>query len=409
MDGEVNSTDTPGSAIAYRKAYKDVKASYLNRIRWAVTLFYFAMGLNFSTWASRIPDIKTSLGLSEGDLGTILFCIPVGQMCMMAFSGRLAVKYGSHRMVVLGLSLYIAALMTLGLAVETWQLALGLFFFGVCSNLTNISVNTQGIYTEGLFRRPVMSSFHGAWSLAGFTGALIGIGMKGFKIDPHLHFIIVGVLLWSVIFLNYKYLIKAKSQPKAKTKTKFFSKPDTVLMWLGAMSFCCMLSEGIMFDWSGVYFTDVIKVDGALGVLGYASFMAMMATGRFMGDIVVRKIGRKKMLIISGCLISIGLYTAVLLPYIVPATLAFMLVGLGVSTVVPSVYSIAGRRPNMEPSIALQTVSSVSFLGFMLGPPIIGHVAHATSLRISFAIIGVFGFLIAFLVYKVKAITAEQS
>lgn len=407
MDGEVKITDKSGSAIVYRKPYKEMKASYLKRIRWAVTLFYFAMGLNFATWASRIPDIKTSLGLSEGDLGTILFCIPVGQMCMMLFSGRLAVKYGSHRMVVLGLSSYIAALITLGLAQDQWQLSLGLFFFGVCSNLTNISVNTQGIYTEGLFRRPVMSSFHGAWSLAGFTGALIGIGMKGLKVDPYLHFIIVAVVLWGVIFLNYSYLIKAKSKPVEKKKKKGFSKPDPVLMWLGAMAFCCMLSEGIMFDWSGVYFTDVIGVEGALGVLGYASFMAMMATGRFLGDKVVKRIGRKKLLIISGCLISIGLYTAVLLPYIVPATLAFMLVGLGVSSVVPSVYSIAGRRPGIEPSIALQTVSSVSFLGFMLGPPIIGHVAHATSLRISFAIIGVFGFLIAFLVYRVKPITEE--
>lgn len=408
MNVEVkNSTPKPDTPIAYRKAYKDVKASYLNRIRWAVTLFYFSMGLNFATWASRIPDIKRALNLSEGDLGTILFCIPVGQMCMMAFSGRIAVKYGSHRTAVFGLSFYIAALMLLGLAQDQWQLSLALFFFGISSNLTNISVNTQGILTEGVFRRPVMSSFHGAWSTAGFTGALIGILMKGFKVEPYLHFIIVGVMLWGVIFFNYKYLIKAKRMAAPKEKKKRFSKPDTVLLWLGAMSFCCMLSEGIMFDWSGVYFTDVIKVDGPLGVLGYASFMAMMATGRFMGDIVVRKIGRKKMLIISGCFISIGLYMAVLLPYIVPATLAFMMVGLGVSTVVPSVYSIAGRRPGMEPSIALQTVSSVSFLGFMLGPPVIGHVAHATSLRISFAIIGAFGFLIAFLVYKVKAITAE--
>jgi MFS family permease len=406
MSGKVKLNDNPMNASVYRKAYKDIKTSYLNRIRWAVTLFYFAMGLNFATWASRIPDIKTSLGLTDGDLGTILFCIPVGQMCMMIFSGRLAVKYGSHRIVVLGLSMYIAAMMTLGFAQAPWQLSVALFFFGVCSNLTNISVNTQGIFTEGLFGRPVMSSFHGAWSTAGFTGALIGILMKSFKIGPYLHFIIVGAVLWGVIFFNYKYLIKAKSKPKQPNqKKKRFNKPDTVLLWLGAMSFCCMLSEGIMFDWSGVYFTDVIKVDGALGVLGYASFMAMMATGRFMGDIVVRKIGRKKMLIISGCFISIGLYTAVLLPYLVPATLAFMMVGLGVSTVVPSVYSIAGRRPNMEPSIALQTVSSVSFLGFMLGPPVIGHVAHLTSLRISFAIIGVFGFLIAFLVYRVKAIT----
>jgi MFS family permease len=283
MDGEVNSTDIPGSTITYRKAYKDMKASYLNRIRWAVTLFYFAMGLNFATWASRIPDIKTALGLSEGDLGTILFCIPVGQMCMMIFSGRLAVKYGSHRIVVLGLSMYIAAMMTLGFAQAPWQLSVALFFFGIFSNLTNISVNTQGIFTEGLFRRPVMSSFHGAWSTAGFTGALIGILMKSFKIEPYLHFIIVGVVLWGVIFFNYKYLIKAKRQAKPKEKKKRFSKPDTVLLWLGAMAFCCMLSEGIMFDWSGVYFTDVIKVDGALGVLGYASFMAMMANGPLYG------------------------------------------------------------------------------------------------------------------------------
>lgn len=407
MEGEVKITDKPSGALIYRKAYKDVKASYLNRVRWAVTLFYFSMGLNFATWASRIPDIKNALGLTEGDLGTILFSIPVGQLCIMPFSGKLAVKYGSHRTVVFGLSLYVTALIMLGFAQHQWQLMLALFFFGVCSNLTNISVNTQGIYTEGLFRRTVMSSFHGAWSTAGFTGALIGIAMKSLKLEPYVHFMIVGFLIWGVIFLNYKYLVKVKSQPQLQEKKKLFSKPDTVLLWLGAMSFCCMLSEGIMFDWSGVYFSDVIKAEGPLAVLGYASFMAMMATGRFLGDRVIRKLGRKKVLIISGCLISIGLYSAVLLPYIIPATLAFMMVGLGVSTIVPTIYSIAGRRPGISPSIALQTVSSVSFLGFMLGPPVIGHVAHATSLRISFAIIGVFGFAIAFLVTRIKAITEE--
>lgn len=405
MEGEVKLTNTSNGSLAYKKAYKDVKASYLNRIRWAVTLFYFGMGLNFATWASRIPDIKEALGLTEGDLGTLLFFIPVGQLCIMAFSGRLAVKYGSHRMVTLGLSLYVVALILLGFAQNQWQLSLILLFFGVCSNVTNIAVNTQGIYTEGLFRRAVMSSFHGAWSLAGFTGALIGIGMKAMQLHPRVHFIAVGIIIWGIIFFNHTHLVSVKSRPKPSGKQKIFSKPDTVLIWLGVMSFCCMLSEGVMFDWSGVYFSDVINAKGALAVLGYASFMGMMATGRFLGDRVIRKLGRKKVLIISGCFVSAGLFTAVFLPYIVPATLAFMLVGLGVSTIIPSIYSIAGRRPNIDPSIALQTVSSVSFLGFMLGPPVIGHVAHLTSLRISFAVIGIFGFLIAFLVYKVKAIT----
>lgn len=404
MQGEIKLSDKPKGVLPYKKAYKDVKASYLNRIRWAVTLFYFTLGLAFSTWASRIPDIRVSMGMSEADLGTVLFAIPIGQLFIMPFSGRLANKYGSHRTAVFGLIFYILALIGLGFSTERWHLMLALFFFGMFSNLSNISINTQGIYTEGLFRRAIMSSFHGAWSTAGFTGAMIGLVMLSFKFNPLTHFIIVAIILYGIILFNYKYLIKAKPVIIAAKKKKLFAKPEPILLWLGVMAFCCMVSEGIMFDWSGVYFKDVVQAPGSLVVLGYASFMIMMAMGRFFGDKVIRRIGRKRVLIISGCMISIGLYMAVLLPYLITSTLAFMIVGLGVSTIVPTIYGIAGRTPNVAPSIALQTVSSVSFLGFMLGPPMIGYVAHATSLRISFAIIGIFGFGIAFLVSRMKAI-----
>ncbi|GGB78643.1 MFS transporter [Flavobacterium suaedae] len=392
------------AGVSYRKAYRDVKASHLNRIRWAVGLYYFTMGLCFATWASRIPDIKTKLSLTEADLGTVLFAIPVGQLVIMPFSGILATKYGSHKTALLGLSCYLLSLITIGFAEEQWQLLLSLFLFGMCSNLTNISINTQGIYTEGLFRRPIMSAFHGAWSIAGFTGALIGLGMIALNLIPLYHFAIVAVLLLIVLFTNYKYLIRAKKQ-ELTPKKNVFKKPDTVLVWLGIMAFGCMMSEGIMFDWSGVYFKEVVKAPGALVVLGYASFMIMMAAGRFFGDRIIKKAGRKRVLQISGCLISVGLITAVFLPYLIPSTLAFMLVGLGVSTIIPTIYSIAGRRPGIPPGIALQTVSSVSFLGFMLGPPVIGYVAQATSLKVSFAIIATLGFGITILVSKVKAIT----
>lgn len=391
--------------LSYRTAYAGAKASYLNRIRWAVTLFYFAMGLNFSTWASRISDIQLALGLSKGDLGTVLLSIPVGQLFIMPFSGKLAAKYGSHRTLVFGLSFYILSLVSLGLATQRWHLMLALAFFGIFSNLTNISVNTQGIYAEGLFRRAIMSSFHGAWSTAGFTGAFIGIGMIAFGLSPLMHFIIVGVVLLLIISFNYKYLVKAKTGPPMQEKRKLFSKPDGVLLWLGIMAFCCMMSEGIMFDWSVIYFEDVIKISGSMKVLGYTCFMVMMATGRFLGDRVIRKIGRKRMLQISGVLISAGMYSAVALPYMITAAAAFMLIGLGVSTVVPIIFSVAGRRPGIAPSIALQTVSSVSFLGFMVGPPIIGYVSEVTGLRASFAIIGIFGIGIAILATRIKAIS----
>ncbi|KGO85338.1 major facilitator transporter [Flavobacterium rivuli WB 3.3-2 = DSM 21788] len=405
MDTEINLSRKVRKPL---KAYKEAKQSYLNRMRLAVSLFYFSMGLTFATWASRIPDIKETLHLSEADLGTVLFSIPCGQLLMMPFSAKIVVRYGSSKTVVAGIIMYIAAMVSLGFGHERWHLMLSLFFFGVFSNFTNISVNTQGLLTEGIFNKPIMSSFHGAWSLAGFTGALIGLLMMNIGLPPRIHFAIVALILYIVIALNFRHLVKtrpAKPQAiEAEKKRSFLPKLNPALVWLGVIGFCSMVSEGIMFDWSGVYFKEVVKAPESLVVLGYTSFMIMMASGRFIGDKVTARFGRKRVLQVSGVLISGGMYLAVFLPYIIPAAIGFMLVGLGVSTVVPGVYSIAGKTPGIEPSKALTAVSSVSFLGFLIGPPVIGYIAHAVGLKMSFALIGIFGIGIAFLVNRVKAI-----
>lgn len=277
----------------YKKSYREAKASYLNRIRLGVGSFYFGMGLCFASWASRIPDIKTSLHLSEATLGSILFAVPVGQLAMMPFSGKLVTRFGSHNTLLFAIIMYTISLANLGLASNPWVLALGLFFFGVFGNLSNISVNTQGVYTEGLFKRTIMSSFHGMWSLAGFTGAFVGLGMLALELTPFQHFVCVGILVLSLISFNIKYLIKAVEKPQPK-KEKGFRKPDRLLLWLGIIGFCCMASEGVMFDWSGVYFKDVVKAPGPLVILGYTSFMIMMASGRFFWRSFHSKIWSKK-------------------------------------------------------------------------------------------------------------------
>lgn len=130
--------------------------------------------------------------------------------------------------------------------------------------------------------------------------------------------------------------------------------------------------------------------------------MIMMASGRFLGDQLITQFGRKKVMQISGIMISTGLLTAVILPYIIPSTIAFMIVGLGVSTIIPTLYSIAGKHPTIPTGEALTAVSSVSFLGFLMGPPVIGAISELFGLRFSFAFISIFGFLIAFLVKRVK-------
>jgi MFS family permease len=380
------------------------------RIRWAVAMVYFCMGLCFASWASRIPDIKTYLQLSDGMLGTILFALPAGQFLMMPISGKLVTRFGSSQMLLYGLPLYSICLTSIGFVREGWQLAIALFLFGLAGNLCNISINTQGVAAERLYQRPIMASFHGGWSLAGFTGALIGLLMINLKVAPNWHFITIILIVWVIVYNNYPHLIQTKPEVrKDGPGRRFFKKPDSILLQLGIIGFCSMASEGAMFDWSGVYFKDVVKAPSSLVILGYTSFMIMMAAGRFMADYLISRIGRKRLLQICGVMISTGLFTAVLFPFLVPATIAFMVVGLGVSSIVPTVYSAAGKYGKVPPGIALATVSSVSFLGFLMGPPLIGYISEIAGLRYSFAAIGVFGLGISLLVSRIKALKNEPA
>jgi MFS family permease len=375
------------------------------RIRIAVALVYFCMGLCFASWASRIPDIKSALHLNDGMLGSILFALPVGQFLMMPFSGKLVTHFGSRRVILFALPLYTICLSNIGLVKAGWQLALALFLFGLAGNMCNISINTQGVAAERLYERPIMASFHGGWSLAGFTGALIGLLMINLKIPPYWHFLTVIMIVWIIVWINHPFLIQGKSGfNKDEPKRKFFSRPDKILLQLGIIGFCSMASEGAMFDWSGVYFKDIVKAPSSLVILGYTSFMIMMATGRFVADSIIIRIGRKRLLQICGVMISSGLFISVLFPYLISCTFAFMMVGLGVSSIVPTVYSAAGRHGKVPAGIALATVSSVSFLGFLMGPPLIGYISQMAGLRYSFAVIGIFGMGISLLVSRIKAL-----
>ncbi len=374
------------------------------RIRIAIALFYFSMGFCFASWASRIPDIKTTLHLGDAALGTILFALPVGSFLMMPISGKLVTRFGSRKVIMFAVPGYTICMTNLGMATHGWQLGVGLFLFGVFGNMCNISINTQGVAAEKIYNRPIMSAFHGGWSIAGFTGALVGLAMINLKISPYVHFWIVASIVFLIIVANHNKLIQGKTGAVlSSTKKRFFSKPDSTLLQIGIIGFCSMASEGAMFDWSGVYFKDVVHAPYSLVILGYTSFMIMMALGRFIADRLVMRFGRKQLLRVSGIMISSGLFISVIFPYLVISTIAFMMVGLGVSSIVPSVYSAAGRHGKVAPGIALATVSSVSFLGFLMGPPLIGYISAAAGLRYSFAVIGIFGFCITLLVSKIKA------
>ncbi len=377
-----------------------------HRIRLSVSFFYFAQGICFGSWASRIPEIKAQLNLSDAQLGSILLGLPLGQLLTMPISGRLVTAYGSRRILTIFAPFYALALTNIGLANAGWQLALGLFLFGVVGNMCNISLNTQAVAAEKVYGSPIMTSFHGVWSVGGLCGALVGLVMVNLHQVPAVHFYIIAALVWLHIFINYDYLVPSEKAAEGSTavKQKLFTLPQGFMVQLGAIGFCSMATEGAMFDWSGVYFETIVQAPKTYVVLGYASFMVMMATGRFLGDAMIQKYGRKRWLQVSGLLVSTGMFISVCFPFLVPATIGFMLVGVGVSGIVPMVYSIAGNSQTIAPGMALAMVSGVSYFGFLLGPPLIGYISAATSLQYSYAIIGCLGLFITLLVNKLSAI-----
>ena len=368
--------------------------------RIAVNAFFFISGLTFATWASRIPDIKTRLQLSNARLGAVLFALPAGLMTSLLFAGWLVSRYSSRKVMIAAAVFYPAALVLLGLSANVWQLVFVLFLFGLGSNLVNIAMNTQAVDVESMYGRSVMASFHGLWSIAGFSGAAAGTLLVSAGVAPWMHFLIIFATAVLLVLFFYKFTLPADTG--SSEKQPFFVKPDRFILNLGLIAFCSMLCEGAMADWSGVYFQNIVKAPAAFITLGYVAFTGAMATGRFLGDRMVTKLGIKKLLQLSATFIATGLFISILFPYLAASVVGFLLVGLGVSSVVPLIYSQAGKSGTMQPGLALAAVSSISFLGFLIGPPLIGFIAEAAGLRLSFAVIAIIGLFPAVLAGKIK-------
>ncbi len=357
--------------------------------RLAVVALFFVAGLSFASWASRIPDIKMKLQLNDAALGGVLFALPIGSMISLPLAGWLVARFGSRKVIGIAAIAYPSILVLIGLSASVWQIVPVVFLFGLVGNMCNIAINTQAVGVEALYGRSIMASFHGIWSLAGFTGAAIGTLMVSKTVIPLYHFMLIAAIAVSAVLLVQKFTLATDTGASGQ---KLIFKPDPMLLKLGLIAFSCMVCEGTMFDWSGVYFQKVVAVPKSMTTLGYAAFMGTMAGGRFVGDRLVTRFGKQRVLQGSGILIVTGLLTAVIFPEVIPATIGFLLVGFGVSSVVPLVYSTAGKSKTLSPGVALTAVSTIGFLGFLMGPPVVGFMAQAFSLRWSFTLIAALGF-----------------
>lgn len=392
------------------------------KIKLAVTSFYLCQGLCFATWASRISSIKDYFGISDDFIwAIILFMIPVGKFIAIPLAGYTVSKLGSKIMVQVAILGYALSLFLVGITQNIYILGTCLFLFGVFWNLTDISLNTQGIGVERIFGKTIMGSFHGAWSLAACIGALIGFLMINFHVNTFYHFTIIALLILATWLISRKFLqpdVKNNNDETEKEKVagmkkvlegkeSKFKMPELVLIQLGIIGLFALVVESAMFDWGNVYFKTTVKAPDSL-LIGFLIFMVMMTVGRFSTNSAYKALGKQKTIQLAGLCIFIGMFLSALIPHVITTSIGFMLVGLGISCIVPTIYSIVGEKSKTPTSIALTILSTISLIGSLIAPLLIGSISKLFNMNYAYMIVGILGLAIVLITTFTKAIKEEK-
>jgi MFS family permease len=355
-----------------------------------LSLFFFLSGFSFSTWASRIPTIKMAFDLNDAELGSILLAMPIGSLLGLPISGWLVSKYNSRVPLIIGFALNTFALALIGFSHNVFTLVVAVLLFSFTTRIYNISVNTQAISLQKFYEHKIMGSFHGFWSTGGIFGILFSTLMLNLGTSIQTHFIMVGVVALILTLVSYQYLLK--NDRAEKGNKIILGKPDPYIFYLGVVAFLSAICEGGMFDWSGIYFQQILHVE--IFTYGYLIFMTFMAASRFLSDKIIAVIGMPNTYIMSALCVVSGIAMAVIIPTFWTAMIGFSLVGFGTAAVIPMSYALAGASRKYSPGMAVSIIATYSITGMLLGPPLIGYLAHAFNLRVSFVIFGICGLML---------------
>lgn len=368
------------------------------RARVAVALLFIANGMGFASWVSRIPAVRAPLGLSEGELGSALLCMAIGALFAFGPTGHGVQQWGARR-VTLVVSLAYGLLLALPtVAPNGWWLGLALALFGAANGAMDVAMNALAVEVEQRAGRPIMSSLHGLWSAGGLAGALLGGLLAHREVAPVWHLLgiglaAVGAVLWARQGLGGHVGEVQAAQEEAPR----WAAPEAALAGLGAIIFAAFLIEGAMADWSAVYLNGALGTTQAEAALGYSGFAMAMMVMRFAGDRLVLRWGAAPMLRVLNALAVVALVAALVSGSLMVTLPAFALTGLAIGTVAPLVFSAAAQRSRRGPGQGIAAMATLGYGGFLLGPPVIGWLAQATSLQVALGVVVVLAGAIAVL------------
>jgi fucose permease len=342
---------------------------------------FFVNGAVAATWLSLIPAVQQRLGLDAGQLGIALLGAAVGAVVATPATGWLVGRAGGRKVVTLAAIVACLVLPLLPVAPALPVLTLTLFLFGAALGTMDVAMNIHGARVEALYQRPLMSTFHGFYSIGGFAGALASGALAALGMAPFNRALWPAFLLGAAAFAAHRWL--PSGQPRVETRPRVRArprKPSWPMVALGLMAFCSLLAEGASGDWSALYLHKSLGANVAVAATAYAAFSVAMAAGRLSGDWLTSRLGTAQLLRSGGALAALGLAATLLLGRPALAIGGFGLVGLGLANVVPTLFSAAGRSRSVAPRVAIAAVASTGYAGLLAGPPLIGFIAQAFTL-----------------------------
>jgi MFS family permease len=355
------------------------------RAKVAVMTFFFINGALFGSWVSRIPEVRADIGISKGVLGTVLLGLAVGAVMGLPIAGAAVSRMGSRRIMIASTIAYCAVLPLLALAPSALTLALSLATFGIVASGLDVAMNVQGAIVERAYKRSIMSSLHAFFNLGGFAGAAGGAMAVAAGASPKTHFVAAAIVLCLIgLVASTRLLVDGRGEHVGA----LFVRPTRTLAVLAGVSFCVLLAEGAMADWSALFLRSETGAGASRAALGFAAFSAAMTAGRFAGDAITERFGPATVVRWGGATASFGLIAALTTSTPIVAIAGFAVTGVGLAASFPLSLSAAAVQEG-SPSTNIAAVSTAGYSGFMVGPPMIGIVAEATNLRLGLGIVAV--------------------
>jgi len=349
----------------------------------ATRIIFFIAGFITATWAVIVPFARGNTGVNEAQLGTLLLCLGVGALIAMPVTGWLTSRFGCRRVILVAVALVIISTPWLSVLSDPLLLALALLVFGVGIGVTDCAMNIQAILVEKQAEKPVMSGFHGMYSVGGIAGAgfMTLLLAMGFSVLTGCLLAVAAVIIMTLVSASG---LLTYANP---AEGPVFAVPRGSVLIIGIICFAVFLTEGTVLDWSAVYLTDVRAIPASLGGLGYTCFAIAMTVARLTGDRIISSLGRLPVVLGGALIAAAGMAMVTFIASWPLALLGYTLVGAGCANIVPVMCSAAGRQTVMPQAVAVPAITTLGYLGVLSGPAVIGYVAHYTHLAFSFSLI----------------------